>query len=265
MGCSSVVLVMTTSAASAAGVDHPVAHVLVDALGLLRPVADPSDSRLWQLGDDQCLTTMLTIQHVESALAAIKFQLLGVMEERQVTQHTTGLGTATWLNGTTAASLPAAYREMALAKGLHRRFPSIVAAMAAGAVSAEQAAAIVTVLKKLPEDLDADQLHRAETMMIGFAADCGPKGLRDLARHLLDVIAPDIAEAAETATLEAQDRDARKNQYLRLRDDGDGSMAISGKLPAADGEALRAGGRSDRQQQHNRNRRRELDRTRPVV
>jgi Domain of unknown function (DUF222) len=231
---------MTTSVTPAAGVDHPVAHALVDALALLRPVADPAEIRLWQLGDDQCLTTMLTLQHVESAVAAIKLQLLGVMEERQVTQHTTNLGTATWLNGTTASSLNAAHREMSLAKGLHRRFPAIVTAMAAGAVSAEQAAAIVGVLKKLPESLTVEQVQAAEAMMIGFADDHGPKGLRDLARHLLDVIAPEIAEQAEAAALEAQDREARRNQYLRLRDDGDGSVTIAGKLPAADGEALRA-------------------------
>jgi hypothetical protein len=115
---------MTTGTTPAAGVDHPVAHALVDALALLRPVADPGEIRLWQLGDDQCLTTMLTVQHVESVVAAIKLQLLGVMEERQVTQHTTNLGTATWLNGTTASSLNAAYRETGPARGLHRRFPS---------------------------------------------------------------------------------------------------------------------------------------------
>ena len=227
----------TTSTTPAAGVDHPVAHALVDALTLLRPVADPGEIRLWQLGDDQCLTTMLTVQHVESVVAAIKLQLLGVMEERQVTQHATNLGTAAWLNGTTASSLQAAYRETGLARGLHRRFPAIVTAMAAGAVSAEQADAIVRVLKKLPENLSVEQLQAAEAMMIGFAADHGPKGLRDLARHLLNVIAPEIAETTEAAALEAQDREARKNQYLRLRDDGDGAVTIAGKLPAADGEA----------------------------
>jgi len=231
---------MTTGVTPAAGVDHPVAHALVAALDQLRPVGDPAVVKLWQLGDDQCLTTMLTVLEVESALAATKLQLLGAMEERQVTMHATNLGTATWLNGTTAASLPAAQREMTLAKGLHRRFPAIVAAMAAGVVSAEQAAAIVGVLKKLPESLTVEQVTAAEAMMIGFAADHGPKGLRDLARHLLNVIAPEIAEAAEAASLEAQDREARKNQFLRLRDDGDGAVTIAGKLPAADGEALRA-------------------------
>jgi len=230
----------TTGTTPAAGVDHPVARAMVAALASVRPIADPASARIWALGDDQCLTTLLTIQELESAVAAAKLQLLGGMDERQVTLHTTGLSTAAWLNGTTAVSLLAAYREVALAKGLHHRFPAIVAAMAAGGVSEEQAGAIVGVLKKLPETLSTEQVTRAEKVMIGFAETYGPKGLRDIARYLLEVIAPEIAEQADAAQLEAQEREARKNQYLRLRDDGDGCVTIAGKLPAADGEALRA-------------------------
>ncbi len=240
MVCFSVAFMMTTGTTPAAGVDHPLAHALVIALSALVPVVDPVAIKVWQLGEDQFLTTMLTLQHVEAATAAAKLQLLGAMEERQVTQHATALTTAAWLNGTTASSMAAANREVALAKGLHHRFPTIVTAMAAGAVSGEQTAAIVGVLKKLPESLSTERVQAAEKTMIGFAAEHGPKGLRDLAQHLLEVIAPEIAEAAEGARLDAQDRAARKNQYLRLRDDGEGSTVITGKLPAADGDALRA-------------------------
>ncbi len=118
--------------------------------------------------------------------------------------------------------------------------PAIVSAMAAGTVSQEQAGAIVGVLKKLPDTLSTEQVQLAEKTMIGLAADHGPKGLRSLAGYLLVVIAPKIAEATEAAQLEAQEREARKTQFLRLRDDGDGCVTITGKLPAADGDASRA-------------------------
>ena len=236
----SVAHMMTTGTTPAAGIDHPVAHAVVDALGSLLPVADLADAKYWQLGDDQCLLVLLTVQHAEAALAAMKLGLLGAMEERQVTLHATALGTAAWLNGTCASSLAAAQREVALAKGLHRRFPGIASAMAAGTVSEEQAGAIVGVLKKLPDLLASEQVQLAEKTMIGFAADHGPKGLRSLAGYLLVVIAPEIAEATEAAQLEAQEREARKTQFLRLRDDGDGCLTITGKLPAADGDAVRA-------------------------
>lgn len=182
---------------------------------------------------------MLTVLEAEAAFAAIKLQLLATMEERQVVQHATGLNTANWLNGTTVSSPAAAYREARLANGLHRRFPAILRAMVRGAVSAEQAAAIVEVLKKLPESLDrSGRRSRGDDDRIRRRAR--PEPLRDLATYLLDMIAPEIAEATEAAQLDAQDRGARKNQYLRLRDDGDGCTTITGKLPAADGEALRA-------------------------
>jgi hypothetical protein len=231
---------MTTEGSTpTAGVELPLALAVDAALEVLVPVVDPRQIRLWQFGDDDCLTTMLKLQRLEAATAAAKLQLLGAMEERQVTHHATQLSTAMWLNGTTASSLNAAHREMGLAKGLHKRFPRIVAAMGRGAVSPEQASAIVGVLKKLPESLSTEQVQAAEKTMIGFAQTYGPKGLRDLAQHLLEVIAPEIAEAAEGARLEEQDKAARKNQHFRIRDDGDGTTTITGKLPAADGEALR--------------------------
>jgi len=149
----SVALMMRTGTTPAAGVDHPLARAMVVALDAVRPVADPSGARISALGEDECLVTLLTIQEVEAAVAAAKLQLLGGMEERQVTRQATGLGTAAWLNGTCASSLAAAQREVGLAKALHRRFPAIHAAMAAGAVSQQQAVAIVGVLKKLPGSL----------------------------------------------------------------------------------------------------------------
>jgi len=194
----SVAHMMTTGTTPAAGIDHPVAHAVVAALGSLLPVADPAEAMFWQLGDDQCLLVLLTAQHAEAALAAMKLGLLGAMEERQVTQHATELGTAAWSNGTCASSLAAAQREVALAKGL-RRFPGIASAMAAGTVSEEQSGAIVGVLKKLPDSLASEQVPLAEKTMIGLAADHGPRGLRSLAGYLLVVIAPEIAEQTEAA------------------------------------------------------------------
>jgi len=59
---------MTTAVTPAAGVDHAVACALVDTLGLLRPVAHPRANKIWQLADDQCLTTMLTVLKVRGCV-----------------------------------------------------------------------------------------------------------------------------------------------------------------------------------------------------
>jgi hypothetical protein len=79
----------TTSATPAAGIDHPVAHAVVDALTSPLPVAGPAEVKLWQVGDDEYPNVLLTVQHRGSASAGMKLVLLGAMEERQVTRHTT--------------------------------------------------------------------------------------------------------------------------------------------------------------------------------
>ena len=196
-------------------------------------------NRLWQLTDSDSVHVLSEILSLEASLAGLKLQVLGAIDERDVTTTTTGLGTAAWLHATARQSLATAHRDVAIARALHHRFGRLTSAMANGDVSAEQAVAVVGVLKDLPVDLDHDQVVAAEETMVEFAAQYGPRELRALAGHLLEVVAPDVAEAAEGEILERQDREARRSQYLRWRDDGDGALQFSGKLPTVDGEQLR--------------------------
>lgn len=220
-------------------VDHPVARAVVAARDGVRQVADPASCTVWQLGDRECLQVLTDIHRLEASLAAVKLRVLGAVDERDVTGNETGLGTAAWLHATCRQALPAARREVALARSMQHRFAGLASAMAHGDVSADQAFAVVDVLRDLPADLDTDHLTAAETTMVGFASDYGPRELRTLAGHLLEVIAPEIAEAAEGELLERQQRDARRTQYLRWRDDGDGTLQFTGRLPILDGEQFR--------------------------
>ncbi len=76
--------------------------------------------------------------------------------------------------------------------------------------------------------------------MVGYAATYDPLGLTRLAHHVVDVVAPEIAEAAEAERLEREEAEARRTRYLRWGHDGHGSLYLWGKLPISDGEALRA-------------------------
>ncbi len=65
-----------------------------------------------------------------------------------------------------------------------------------------------------------------------------PKALRVAGREILEVIAPDIAEAHEQAVLEAEEREAAASAYLRMRPDGHGSILGSFKIPVLHGAIL---------------------------
>jgi hypothetical protein len=87
------------------------------------------------------------------------------------------------------------------------------------------------VLADLPTHLGPQIAADAETTLVGYCDTFRPHELRRLARHLLEVIAPDIAEAEEAKRLQDEERRAFAKASLRFHDRGDGTTALRGLLP----------------------------------
>ncbi len=117
---------------------------------------------------------------------------------------------ATWLAHETRTGYAAAARAGRLAAALDARWQVLSAAFAAGTVTEAQAHVIVDVLDTLPEGIDPALLAKAEAHLVEQATHFEPKRLRILGRHILDVIAPDIADEEERKKLEAEERAARR-------------------------------------------------------
>ena len=98
-----------------------------------------------------------------------------------------------------------------LVSGVH---PRVGDAVAAGGVLPAQADAITSVLADLPADLPAEAVRAGEGTMIGLAGSHHGVELRRLSGHLLEVLAPDVAEGHEAARLERELAAARKNRHL---------------------------------------------------
>ncbi|WP_408898897.1 DUF222 domain-containing protein [Nocardioides sp. R1-1] len=71
-----------------------------------------------------------------------------------------------------------------------------------------------------------------------YAAAHPPRELRRLGRRILEVVAPEVAEAEEGRRLADEERRAREKASLRLRDLGDGRTRIWGTLPTPVAERL---------------------------
>ncbi|RLV50019.1 HNH endonuclease [Nocardioides mangrovicus] len=141
-----------------------------------------------------------------------------------------------WVRGTQQTPRATAAR-LSLAAALDAREPLRVA-MAGGEVSEAQARVVVAALDRLPTDLGPDVLAAAQTHLIGLCADHHPDELRRLGRHLLRVVAPDVAEALEAKAVDAEYRRALERTRLEVRDRGDGSVEGRFLLPAAHGHML---------------------------
>ncbi len=72
----------------------------------------------------------------------------------------------------------------------------------------EQAEAVLRALDDLPADLDPDLVQDAEAHLLAEAEHFDARALKRFGRRLLEVVAPDAADAHEAKLLEREERDA---------------------------------------------------------
>ena len=80
---------------------------------------------------------------------------------------------------------------------------------------------------------------KAETHLIGLAAGHDPVALRRLAHHVLEVVAPEIAEAHELQALQRQEALAEEACRFTIADDGHGRCHGRFTLPSHVGAMLK--------------------------
>ena len=141
---------------------------------------------------------------------------------------------AGWLAQHTRTSYADARADLRLADALDRERPVLAAAMREGAASLAQARVIDRALARCP---------------LGGCGDGGagqgpprrpgrgvrPTELARIGRRILDVVAPEIAEAAEAARLADLEAQPLSITRLTMRRLGDGTTRISSRVPDAAG------------------------------
>ncbi|MFT3886835.1 MAG: DUF222 domain-containing protein [Arachnia sp.] len=174
------------------------------------------------------------IDELEAQLAGLRLQ---VLHEARLAGADQALDRVKTSTRTTTAQATAAIR---LATELADRFPLVGAALQDGTISLPQAEAIASGLRKLPSSLTARDVEVCQREILVHAAVLGPAELRILAARMLEVVDPAGAERDEAARLAREERQARRERFLRLTPDFHGSVRIAGQLPVADGALLSA-------------------------
>ncbi|WP_415630164.1 DUF222 domain-containing protein, partial [Nocardioides dubius] len=88
-------------------------------------------------------------------------------------------------------------RELRIARELDSRWMHLHAALREGRVNLAQSVEIIRSLNALPDDLDAGVRRDAERTLVKHAEEFGPNDLRRMGKRIIDIVAPDIAEAVE--------------------------------------------------------------------
>jgi hypothetical protein len=174
---------------------------------------------------------LVELARQRARLDALELAVLAAADRNDVGAVSGATSTGAWLAHETLADRPEVLERVKLARALDEEHPATQQGLAAGDVSREHAAVIVKALTDLPDGLDPGLLERAEKTLVEEAAHLTPRQLRVVGRHLLDVVAPEVAEARDRDRLERQDAAAYAAARLSMRALGDGTTQGWFRLP----------------------------------
>lgn len=183
-------------------------------------------------------TLLVDLTAAIARLTALRADALAVADDVVLGHGARSAGA--WLAGHTGTSGREAVHDERLGVALRHRSSAVGRAAAAGQVTWEQADVLVKALEALPDDLDAELRAKAEAHLVAEAGQFAPRDLRTLGRRVLEVVAPDIADAEEERALLAEEQRARRVTRLSFRPRGDGSTDLHARLPDHVASRLRA-------------------------
>lgn len=185
----------------------------------------------WSMSQDEQRRTLVELERLRSRLTELQLRVLAAADTSGIGEDSGASSTAAWLAHTTRRNRVDAGADLRLAVALDDRFEATRAALAAGQLSVEHARVIVAAVDDLPDDLDPTWRDLAEAHLVQQAGLVDPKTLRILGRRVFEVIDPETADEREGKKLEEEERRARSQTRLTLRDNGDGTHSGTFKLP----------------------------------
>ncbi len=212
---------------------HPIVVVASEVRALLKGVAGANPTFL---STREKATALCELVRAESQLAELRLRVLA--DAGDLADATAAKDAAGWLAHETRTRFTDARADLALATALDHERPVLAAGMREGDVTLAQAHVIRRALDALPAIGRPSTVALAEAHLVAYAGEFGPKELGRLGRRILDVVAPEIAEAAEADRLADLEQNAAERTRLTMRRQGDGTTRISGLVPDAIGTRL---------------------------
>jgi hypothetical protein len=213
---------------------HPILGCVAELGAALDDVADAQPI---YLSTDEKSQAMCDLAVLESRIVELRLRVMAAAGD--VAEETGARDVAAWFSQHTLTEPDNARADDRLAQALDRDRPVLVAALSVGRCSVAQARVIVRALDDLRDRVGREIIDRAEATLVEYAESFRPSQLCTLGRRILDIVAPEIADAEEARRVADQERHAREKTRLSLRPLGDGTTRLSGRLPDAAAARLR--------------------------
>jgi hypothetical protein len=207
---------------------HPIIAAASEVRASLKAVAGANPTFMTV---EEKAAALRELVAAEAQLVELRLRILA--DAGDLAASTAAKDAAGWLAQHTRTSYADARADLRLAGALDRDRPVLAAAMREGAASLAQARVIDRALRLLPAEVGGETVAAAEAHLVERAGEFGPKELGRIGRRILDVVAPEIADAAEAARLADLEAHADDQTRLTLRRLGDGTTRISSRVPDA--------------------------------
>lgn len=216
---------------------HPILGCADEIEGALESVAQVAPEYMTTADKAEAL---LKLTRLQSRLESLTLKVAAAADDVAKAEGARGIGS--WLNAHAMTGQGAGLGAERLARDLDTKWQEVAAAFADGRLNSQQVGVIVRTLNGLAAEtcVDAETLAMAETRLVEYAAELGPRELTRLGDRILEIIAPDIHEGAEREKLEREQRRANSATRLSFRKRGDGATDISARVPDSVASRLKA-------------------------
>ncbi|WCN79301.1 HNH endonuclease signature motif containing protein [Micromonospora sp. LH3U1] len=203
-------------------------------------VAACTEAAAWPLSEHDLIAALDAAHRVEQRLAAVKLALVREVDGRGTAVTQGASSTAVWLRERLRLTIPAARRLVDLAACVDAAPTAVRDALAAGAVSVEQARVIADTVNTVRTAAGPEVADKSVAVLVDWAGQFDPTLLRKLSTRILNHVAPDIADAAARAALDAEAARAIRDRHLTISEQASGRLRLTGTLDAEAAALLRA-------------------------
>ncbi|MGY2704453.1 hypothetical protein [Nocardioides sp. HB32] len=170
---------------------HRVSVAVAHAHSEIDAVADAS---VWSMDAAETTAALIQLTRLKARVAEL---------EARVAEHADEEAVDAWAHRT-RQTRPAVLGQVRLGQALVTR-GQVRDALAAGDLVVDQAKVIVTALDQLPGDLDTTLVDKAERHLVAAGREHTAPTPRILGKRLMDVVAPELADAYEARQLEREE------------------------------------------------------------
>jgi hypothetical protein len=214
--------------------------VKADLARAVEAVEDCLGVPAWTLRGQELIGCLEAAYAIEQKANALVLALVREIDGSGLARELGAASTAAWLRNRLRLSVGAARLMVGNAERLDAGPAALREAVAAGEVNVDQARIVARTVETVRQEAGTVAADKAVGMLLDWAGDVDPDGLRKLSHRILDHVAPQVADEIDRRALQAAEKRDQRDRYLAVSGYDQGRVRLTGLLDVEASALLRA-------------------------